>query len=61
LTGTSGPPPPAGRPEAAPAAPAAPRLRDLAAPEEAAAPRKSFGKTSQKELDKALPMDDDFF
>jgi methyl-accepting chemotaxis protein-2 (aspartate sensor receptor) len=34
-------------------------LRDLAA-QEPSIPKKSFGKTSQKELDKALPMDDDF-
>ena len=60
LTGSEAPPktsrPQEPKKESAPA-----KLRDLAAQEEAAsAPKKSFGRASQKELDKALPMDDDF-
>jgi uncharacterized coiled-coil DUF342 family protein len=64
LSGSSSAPLPAGgdageareRPPKA----AKPRLRDLADEAPEAAPKRSFGRTSQKALDKALPMDDDF-
>jgi methyl-accepting chemotaxis protein len=60
LSGSAPPARPAKRGPGQQAAPTA-KLRDLADEEAAwAAPKKTFGRTSQKELDKALPMDDDF-
>ena len=50
---------PEGAAQQKPSSKAAPgKLRDLAA-QEPVARKKSFGRTSQKELEKALPMDDD--
>jgi hypothetical protein len=60
LSGSAPPSRPAKRGPEKAAAPLA-KLRDLADEEAVvAAPKKTFGRTSQKELDKALPMDDDF-
>jgi methyl-accepting chemotaxis protein len=44
-------------------APSAPSQLELAADNQAAPqrPKKAFGKPSKKEMDQALPMDDDFF